>query len=89
MAICGKDACWAIRRLAFPESPELTALISPILIVALAALTVKVAPLLVTFPTLLLTTTVKTVPLSDATVAGVVYEALVAPLILSPPFRHW
>ena len=37
-----------------------------------AALTVRVAALLVTLPTVLLTTTVKSAPLSEPVVAGVV-----------------
>jgi hypothetical protein len=51
-------------------------------------LTVKVALLLVTLPPLLLTTTENRLPLSAAVVAGVVYEALVAPVMFTPFFRH-
>jgi len=51
-------------------------------------LTVKVALLLVTLPPLLLTTTEKRLPLSAATVAGVVYEELVAPGMFAPFLRH-
>jgi hypothetical protein len=51
-------------------------------------LTVNVAALLVTFPVLLVTVTVNSEPLSVAAVAGVVYEAAVAPLIAAPFLLH-
>ena len=44
--------------------------------------------LLVTLPATLLTVTVKTAPLSAAVVGGVVYDALVAPVMLMPFFIH-
>jgi len=49
-----------------------------------AALTVRVAALLVALPTLLLTTTVNCAPLSEVVVAGVVKVEEVAPLIAAP-----
>jgi hypothetical protein len=52
-------------------------------------LTVRIAAVLVTLPVVLVTVTVKDEPLSDATAAGVVYEAEVAPLIAVPFFFHW
>ena len=51
--------------------------------------TVNVALLLVTLPALLLTVTAKSAPLSSAVVGGVVHDALVAPVMLSPFFFHW
>jgi len=51
-------------------------------------LTVKVALLLVTLPPLLLTMTEKTLPLSAATVGGLVYEELVAPEMFTSFLRH-
>ena len=53
-----------------------------------AALTVRVAALLVTLPAELLTITVNCAPLSELVVAGVVYEVEVAPLIAVPFFFH-
>ncbi len=53
-----------------------------------AALTVRVAALLVMLPALLLTTTVNCAPLSELVVAGVVYEDEVAPLTAVPFFFH-
>ena len=49
---------------------------------ATAGLTVKVAAVLVTLPAILVTTHSYLVPLFATVVAGVVYEALVAPVIL-------
>jgi hypothetical protein len=51
-------------------------------------LTVKVAALLVALETLLVMVTVNFVLLSDAAVAGVVYEEVVAPLMTEPFFFH-
>lgn len=51
--------------------------------------TFRVAALLVALPALLLTTTVKSAPLSVAVVGGVVYVEEVAPLSAVPFFRHW
>ena len=51
--------------------------------------TVKIAALLVTLPTLLLIVTVNWALLSEAVVAGVVYDAEVAPLTAVPFFFHW
>ena len=51
--------------------------------------TVSVAALLVTLPTLLLTMTLNEAPLSELVVAGVVYDAEVAPPIAAPFFIHW
>ena len=51
--------------------------------------TVNVALLLVTLPALLLTITAKSAPLSASVVAGVVYDALVAPVMFAPFFSHW
>ena len=53
-----------------------------------AALTVRVALLLVALPAELVTTTEKVEPLSAVVVAGVVYELDVAPLMFAPFFRH-
>jgi len=53
-----------------------------------AALTVRVALLLVALPAELLTTTEKVDPLSAVVVAGVVYELEVAPVMLAPFLRH-
>ena len=50
--------------------------------------TVSVALLLVTLPTLLVTTTEYREPLSAMVVAGVVYEALFAPKMFWPFLRH-
>ena len=44
--------------------------------------------LLVTLPAALLTITAKSEPLSAAVVGGVVYDALVAPVMLTPFFIH-
>jgi hypothetical protein len=44
--------------------------------------------LLVTLPARLLTATAKSAPLSPAVVGGVVYEALVAPVMFTPFFVH-
>jgi hypothetical protein len=51
--------------------------------------TVSVAGLLARLPVLSVTTTVNRAPLSELTVAGVVYEAAVAPLMAVTPFFHW
>lgn len=53
-----------------------------------AEFTVKVAALEVILPTLLETVTVNWAPLSEVAVAGIVYEAAVAPLIIAPFFFH-
>ena len=50
--------------------------------------TVKIALLLVTLPARLFTVTAKSAPLSPGMVGGVVYEALVAPIIFTPLFIH-
>ena len=50
--------------------------------------TVKIALLLVMLPARLLTVTAKSAPLSAAVVGGVVYDALVAPVMLAPFFVH-
>jgi len=49
----------------------------------------RVAGLLVTIPTALLTTTVNSDPSSLITVAADVYVGDVAPAIATPFFRHW
>jgi hypothetical protein len=54
-----------------------------------AAVTVRVAEVLVWLPATLLTTTTKLLALSPITVAGVVYDAAVAPAMAVPPFFHW
>ena len=51
--------------------------------------TVKIAAPLLTVPTVSVTVTVNTAPLSEATVAGVMYDDAVAPLIAVPFFFHW
>jgi hypothetical protein len=51
--------------------------------------TFRVALLLTTLPTPLLTPTVNSVPLSEVDVEGVVYVEEVAPLIAAPFFCHW
>jgi hypothetical protein len=66
----------------------LTVLLAGCVVIVGGILTVKVALLLVTLPTLLLTTTEKRLPLSAATVAGVVKEKLVAPGMFTPFLRH-
>jgi hypothetical protein len=53
-----------------------------------AAVTVRVAALLVTFPELSVTKTVNEEPLSELVVTGVVYDDPVAPLIDVPFFFH-
>ncbi len=50
--------------------------------------TVSLALLLVTDPPALVTTTLKSAPLSLETVAGVVYVAAVAPVMALPFFDH-
>jgi hypothetical protein len=55
----------------------------------LAALTVSVALLLVTLPVELLTVTEKLSPEFPVTVAAVVYEVAVAPLMAEPFIFHW
>ncbi len=55
----------------------------------LGVVTVRVAGLLVTLPALFVTVTVNWAPLSEVVVAGVVYEAAVAPLTEAPFFCHW
>jgi hypothetical protein len=50
--------------------------------------TVKIALLLVTLPARLLTITEKRAPLSLVVVGGVVYDALVAPVMFTPFFVH-
>ena len=52
------------------------------------AVTVSVAAALVMLPTPLVTVTVNAAPLSPMTVAGVVYEAAVAPPIATPFLFH-
>ena len=54
-----------------------------------AGITVSVALLLVTLPALLLTVTAKRAPLSAIVVGGVIYDALVAPVMFAPFFVHW
>ena len=54
----------------------------------IAGFTVRVAALLVTFPTELVTFTVNWAPLSDAVVAGVTYDDVVAPAIAAPFLFH-
>ena len=54
-----------------------------------AAVTVRVAALLVTLPVLLLTVTVNEAPLSEVDVAGVVYDDEIPPEIAPPFFFHW
>jgi hypothetical protein len=55
---------------------------------AVDAATVSVAGLLVTLPVPFVTVTVNCAPLSAEVVAGVVYEADVAPLMAAPPLFH-
>jgi hypothetical protein len=50
--------------------------------------TVKIALLLVTLPARLLTVKAKSAPLSPTVVGGVVYDALVAPVMFTPFFVH-
>jgi hypothetical protein len=52
------------------------------------AVTVRAAELLVRLPLLSVTTTVNWVPLSGFVVAGVVYEAAIAPPMAVPFFFH-
>ena len=54
--------------------------------VGVPEVTVSIALLLVTLPAILPTTTAKSEPLSAAVVGGVVYDALVAPGMLTPFF---
>ena len=68
--------------------PANTVLLAGCDVMAGGALTVSVAPLLVTLPEAPVTVTVNTAPLSEANVAEVVYEAEVAPLIAVPFFFH-
>jgi hypothetical protein len=51
--------------------------------------TVSATAVLGTVPPGLVTLTLKSAPLSVTTVAGVVYVALVAPMIALPFFSHW
>jgi hypothetical protein len=51
--------------------------------------TVRVAAVLVTEPVESVTVTVKSEPVSPATVGGVVYELEVAPLMATPFLNHW
>ncbi len=53
-----------------------------------AAATVKIALALSTLPAVLLTVTVKVAPLSALVVAGVMYDALVAPVTDAPSLFH-
>jgi hypothetical protein len=50
--------------------------------------TVRVALLLVTLPALFVTVTAKRLPSSASVVGGVVYDALVAPVMFTPFFVH-
>ena len=50
---------------------------------------VRVAEALVTLPAELVTITLNVAPLSDATVAGVVYAGKVAPAMFALFFCHW
>lgn len=68
--------------------PGKTLLLAGCAMIEGAAFTVSVAPLLVTLPEVPVTVTVNTAPLSEAVVAGVVYEEDVAPLIAAPFFFH-
>jgi hypothetical protein len=52
----------------------------------MSGITVSVALVLVTLPALLLTVTAKREALSASVVAGVVYDALIAPVMLVPFF---
>jgi hypothetical protein len=54
-----------------------------------AAVTVSVAGLLIALPAELVTITRNVAPLSPETVAGVVYEDDVAPLMFALFFCHW
>jgi hypothetical protein len=69
----GASTCWKRR------SPAIGA----------RAVTVSEAAWLVMVPVELLTVTVKLVPLSANTVAGVTYALLVAPGIATPFLAHW
>jgi hypothetical protein len=85
---------------AVPETVTLNVAVCPAVTVLLAGwavidgatdaeVTVSVAELLVTLPLLSVTTTENREPLSAAVVAGVVYDAEVAPAIAAAPFFHW
>ena len=57
-------------------------------LLAVPEVTVRVAAVLLTLPPELLTITSNFVPLSEEVVAGVLYVALVAPLMLAEFLRH-
>ena len=86
-------------RVAVPDAVTVKVAVWPALTVWLAGcavidgatgadVTVSVAALLVTLPAVLLTVTLNDAPLSEFVVAGVVYDAEVAPPIADPFFFH-
>jgi hypothetical protein len=68
--------------------PTLTVLLAGCAVMDGGTFTVKVAAILVTLETLFVTVTVNFAALSEAIVAGVAYEAEVAPLMAAPFFFH-
>ena len=68
--------------------PAMTVLLAGCVVTLGGTFTVSVAALLVTLPALPVTVTVNKVPVSEDVVAGVVYDAAVAPLIAVPFFFH-
>jgi hypothetical protein len=69
--------------------PATTALFAGCVVTLGGTLTVNAAALLVTLPPVPVMATVNCAPLSEATVAGVVYDGDVAPLMAVPFFFHW
>jgi hypothetical protein len=60
-----------------------------VMVIADDVFTVRVAEALVALPAELVTITLNVAPLSDATVAGVVYADKVAPAMSALFFCHW
>jgi hypothetical protein len=69
--------------------PTITVALFGFTVIAIGALTVRLAALLVTPPAVLLTVTVNWLPLSEIAAAEVVKVAEVAPVIALPFFCHW
>jgi hypothetical protein len=70
------------------EAPAFAVWLTGCVVIVGATLTVSTAPLLVTEPTVLLTTTVYVPAFADPT-PDIEYVALVAPAMLAPFFCHW
>jgi hypothetical protein len=71
------------------DCPAVTVWFEGCVVIEGGVFTVSVAALLVALPKPLLMVTTNNAPLSEAAVAGVVYEAPVAPVTALPFLLHW